>query len=376
MSTGSSTTTTQELSPEQQAILELAMPTFENFINNPPQLYPGSAIAGFTPKQERGFNLSLDVAQEKDRATRQLLESLGANADAAGNLANQASDIYNTAGGLYGELGGQADQFYGGGGGLTSTGATGATGIYGDYQSGDPARDFILGGGLMDPSQNVALDAYIQAAIDPLTQELTTSVLPSIQSEAITAGGLGGSRQGVAEGLALDSYMRQVGDTTAGIVNNAYNTGLDATINTLSDVTGLGLGATGQLLNTGTDILGLGNELQGIRNDTLGIQNQATSQGADALALQLENLLGQPGVIDSLGMKASELERIGGEYQNMKQLGLTEEANKYLLEQMMPLLMAQDIVGISTGFGGGSTTSQSSGGFDPFSAVLGGIALL
>ena len=372
---GSSTTTTQELSPEQQQILELAMPTFEEFINNPPQVYEGSVVQPFTPKQERGFDLSIDVAQEQDRATRQLLEQFGLAGDAAGDLAGQASDLYGTAGGLFESTGQQAEQFYGSGGGLTGAGAAGAGGLLGDYAAGDPARDFILGGGLIDPEQNAYLDEYVQAAINPLTNELTRSVLPGIQSEAITAGGLGGSRQGVAEGMALESYMQQVGDISSSIYSDAYGQGLDATMGVLSDLTGVAPQVTGQLLGTGTDVLGLGNQATGLQNEALGVQGQATGLGADALALQLENLIAQPEVIESLGMKAEELERIGGEYQALKAAGRIEEANKFMLEQMMPLIIAQDITGISTGFGGGSTTSQSQESFDPLSAALGGFAL-
>ncbi|KKL95600.1 hypothetical protein LCGC14_1852930 [marine sediment metagenome] len=56
MSTGggsgeSRTVTTQELSPEQQQLLSLVIPEARKFVQNPPQQFPGSAIAPFTPNQ-------------------------------------------------------------------------------------------------------------------------------------------------------------------------------------------------------------------------------------------------------------------------------------------------------------------------------------
>src|SRR5262245_60787356 len=58
----STSTTTQELSPEQRQILGLAMPGVINFAANVPQRYQGSTIAGFDPSQVTGQNMALSAA--------------------------------------------------------------------------------------------------------------------------------------------------------------------------------------------------------------------------------------------------------------------------------------------------------------------------
>ena len=51
--------------------------------------------------------------------------------------------------------------------------------------------------------------------------------MPAIQDQAVHAGGLGGSRQGVAEGIASRGLMDATGDVSTGVYNNAYNQGLN-----------------------------------------------------------------------------------------------------------------------------------------------------
>jgi hypothetical protein len=84
----------------------------------------------------------------------------------------------------------------------------------------------ILSGKYLNADSNPYLASYTQAALRPITQQYTESVLPNIRSEAMTAGGFGGTRQGVAEGLASDRFGKAIGDTTSNIYNNAYNQGM------------------------------------------------------------------------------------------------------------------------------------------------------
>lgn len=84
----------------------------------------------------------------------------------------------------------------------------------------------ILQGKYLTAESNPYLTSYTNAAIRPLTQQFTESVLPNIRSDAMTTGGFGGTRQGVAEGLASDRFGRAIGETTSGIYNNAYNQGM------------------------------------------------------------------------------------------------------------------------------------------------------
>lgn len=78
-----------------------------------------------------------------------------------------------------------------------------------------------------DPQSNPVIQQYVQSVTRPLYEAYNEQVLPGIQDQAVAAGGLGGSRQGVAQGIASRGLTNAVGDVSTGIYNNAYNTGMD-----------------------------------------------------------------------------------------------------------------------------------------------------
>jgi hypothetical protein len=106
--------------------------------------------------------------------------------------------------------------------------ASGATGAVTD----------ILNGKYLSADSNPYLSGYTSAAIRPISQQFTESVLPNIRSDSMTTGGFGGSRQGIAEGLASGRFAQALGDTTSGIYNNAYNKGMDVFSNAISQAPG------------------------------------------------------------------------------------------------------------------------------------------
>lgn len=55
------------------------------------------------------------------------------------------------------------------------------------------------------------------------TNNLQRNIMPGINSGAIAAGGFGGSRQGIAQGLAIGETNRGVADAQANLYANAYN---------------------------------------------------------------------------------------------------------------------------------------------------------
>lgn len=78
-----------------------------------------------------------------------------------------------------------------------------------------------------DPQSNPVINDYVASATRPLTEAYQNAVGNTIAGGASGVGGLGGSRQGVAEGQATKAYLNALGDTSTGIYNNAYNQGLD-----------------------------------------------------------------------------------------------------------------------------------------------------
>jgi len=183
------------------------------------------------------------------------------------------------------------------------------------------ASQFLLGPVLF-PESNPALAAATQAAIRPLEQQFSNVTLPGIRGEAITAGGFGGSRQGIAEGLAAQGLAQTSGDVTASIQANAFQQSLDAMTRAL-----FAAPATAQL-----EFL------------------PSTAVGA-----------------------------VGAQNQQLAQARLSEEAQKFIAEQLIPFSVAQDIAALAFGFPGGTTASTSTieggRGGGVISKILGGLGI-
>ena len=95
-------------------------------------------------------------------------------------------------------------------------------------QSAQGAQQFLTDPSLLSPESNPYLAQTAQAATSPIMQALMEQILPGIRGGAIGAGGFGGSRQGIAEGIAGRGALQQIGDTTANIYSQAYGQGLGA----------------------------------------------------------------------------------------------------------------------------------------------------
>lgn len=81
---------------------------------------------------------------------------------------------------------------------------------------------------MLNPDANPYLGRYADAMARPITQNLTERILPAIRSDAISSGGYGGSRQGIAEGIAARGAAEAIGDRTAQLYSGAYGQGLSA----------------------------------------------------------------------------------------------------------------------------------------------------
>jgi len=90
------------------------------------------------------------------------------------------------------------------------------------------ANQFITGGNFWDPQYNTALQGTIDATTRPIVQNYQEKVLPGIRSDAISSGNFGGSRQGVAEGIAARDTATAIGDTAAKTTEDLYKTNIDA----------------------------------------------------------------------------------------------------------------------------------------------------
>lgn len=86
----------------------------------------------------------------------------------------------------------------------------------------------FLSGDVLNPNANPALQQYIQMANQQTTDAFNQNVLPGLKSGAVQSGGVGGSRAGIAEGLAAQGLQRTLAQQTAGMTSAAYGQGLNA----------------------------------------------------------------------------------------------------------------------------------------------------
>lgn len=247
------TTQQQTLAPQQQELLDLVIPRARQFVEQPPQVFPGSTVAEFNPFQLAAQQATLDVASD--------------------TLPPAINDLLRS-------------------------------------------QSFMLGP-VLSPESNPALQRATAAAIRPIQEQFTQSVLPNIRQESIGAGQFGGNRQGIAEGIASQAFLRQVGDTAAQLQNQAYGQNLDA-------------------------------------------MSRAMLFAPQALNLSL--------------MPSQAAGAVGDVRQQQEQLFINEAVERWRAEQILPFSAAQDVASLAFGIGGGGGVSSAVGPglrTSPFQAATG-----
>lgn len=81
--------------------------------------------------------------------------------------------------------------------------------------------------GAMDVQNNPYLQQAIQASLRPVTEAYNDpgGVLANIRSDNVGSGQYGGTRQGLESGIAGGKYLQTIGDITAKMGSDAYDTG-------------------------------------------------------------------------------------------------------------------------------------------------------
>jgi len=87
-----------------------------------------------------------------------------------------------------------------------------------------------------DVASNPVVNAYADAAINPLFQQFNEQIIPTLRSTGVATGNLGSSKQSLSEAQAAERTMRQAADVRAGIFNQAYNTGMAASQNAVNAI--------------------------------------------------------------------------------------------------------------------------------------------
>lgn len=336
MPSGGGTTRTvssQELAPEQRELLGMIMPAARDHATTPLEMFPGSTIANTTSLQ--------------DYARSNLVNT------AAGPVSTLSNNTLNTAAALQGG----ATPAIGGAGTLLGAGSAGSAGLgelLSGYSASQGGRDFLRSGALLNPATNPVLGAQTSAAIQPLTKQLTESVLPGIKSNFVGNNMFGSSRQGIAEGSAIDSWLRQAGDVSTNLQANNFNQGLGAMLSSLNSGESAASAGVGQGLGAGSS----------------GVNSLFNSA--------IQSLTASPSLAQLAFLPGMTMEGVGAMDQSMDQARLTEQANRFSTEQMLPFLQAMDVANLAFGIGGGSatTSAQQNAAFNPLSTGLGMMMLL
>jgi len=91
-----------------------------------------------------------------------------------------------------------------------------------------PTANFLMQA--YDVERNPYIRAAVQGAIQPVMQQLREQALPAIRSGAVASGSYGGTRQALAEGLAMQRAAQEMGNISSQMYNRAYETGLQAAL--------------------------------------------------------------------------------------------------------------------------------------------------
>ena len=354
---GTSTqTTVQELSPEQRELLAPVIPVAKDFIKNPPKQYQGSGIAGFDPLQQQAQQMTLQAANNIGQVTsgipgqvQNAIGGMGGTANQAGNMAGGVQQALNPmmsfsagqAGNTAGQIQGQMNQ--------------------GNAQTAG-GLNFLTGGGALGP--NPYLQQAIDAASRPAIRQFENSILPNIASDAITAGGFGGTRQGIAEGLAAQGLQQQLGDIAANMSSQGYSQGLNAMQSGLNTAVNQNSNNMNALLGSGQLTQQAANQIMQAQLGGYGAQNQFLNTAQQGYQGQMQGLNQLPGIMQSTLLPAQLTASVGEQNQAMNQAKLSEQVQKYVNEQLIPFSAAQDVAALAFGVPAGTsrTTATSSGG--------------
>jgi hypothetical protein len=185
-------------------------------------------------------------------------------------------------------------------------------------QAGANANQFLLDPRMLSIESNPYLQGMGEAIAGGMTNNLTRSILPQLRRGSETAMGPYGatSRQGIAEGLAVGETQGAIGDALQKLAFDAYNRGLS------------------------------------------GMER--------GIALNPQTMAGMlvPGQTASA---------VGQQQRAMEQALLDEQVNKFYLQQNLPFLKAQDLMGLIGSMPGGQGISSVTGAQPQKSPLMGGL---
>lgn len=246
-----------ELSPEQKSLFDVAFPYAQQYASTPIQQYQGSGIAPLSANETQAQQGYLNVAAP-------------AGADLAAKSATAQSTLL------------------------------------------DPTK-------MLDVANNPYLQNAMQANSDIVNRALLEQQLPAVAQGATQAGGMysgGSSREGIAQGQAIGRANATLGETNAGMLMDAYKTGLS----TMSSA----------------------------------VPNTSVVQAQQLFAPDVQAA-------------------VGGQERALEQAKLDEQIQKFYTSQSLPFIQAQELMQLLNGMPGATTTSTATGTVPQASPIMSGL---
>jgi hypothetical protein len=212
------TATTQQLTPEQQSLVSLATPQYQQFAASNPTLPTGAqAVAPFNAAQTAGQNAVLGATGIGGGGQ---FGGGGASGSWGGPTPTPQQWPTGAAGG---NVGGTSSATPGSAVGSPNMGSTVGTAA--------GTNQYLSSGAFLDPGSNPYVQNAVSAATQPIFQDLSQRTLPQQQATGAAGSGVnyGSSREGIQEGLDVQGAQRAAGQAGANIMNTALGQGLTAT---------------------------------------------------------------------------------------------------------------------------------------------------
>jgi hypothetical protein len=159
--------------------------------------------------------------------------------------------------------------------------------------------------------------------------------MPSIRQGAVANGTLGGSRQGIAEGLAASRMNEDLGSSLSSLYGNAFTQAQNARNSIAPQMASLALGQQGQDRQYGLDTNRLSLDAGNQANDLI-------SQGVGLLQMGAEQpIKNYQGLLDAGSMEQKD-----------QQNQINADMDRWQFNQTAPWQNLQNYMGLVTGAGG------------------------
>lgn len=358
---GDKVTTVQKADPwgpQQQYLKDIFAQAQGLSQNYAPQYYPDSGVAALSPWTNAGV-AQLGTFGNSPYYQKLVSQAQGSMGTLGGAQSPWTNPVLGMGMGQSGNIDNYLRQTLQGGNSVTAPNARGGQ-VLPNYQA-------MVG----QMTGNPQLDAMVNNAQTRTAQNFNEQVLPQIASGALANNAYGGSRQGIAEGLASSRLQQEMGDIAAGMYGQAYDAGQNRALQGAQTQAGL---------TQGVNLQNAANYLQAAGMNQQSQQFAAGAgmnmlQGGYGQALDAARLQGAmaPGMAQLGLLPAQNALQAGQIDQQYRQSVLDDDMARWMWNQNLPWQQLQQYQNAVNGSYGQSSSGTQSGGGTSSSPLLGGL---